>query len=226
MPKNSGKNNPWSGVPSYDEVPVRMPRIVLANGQVKEMPPTDEDRFAQAVQERYGDMPADKLAAAVSSEMGLDPYKIRVNLNSKKVIPGAWGQFSREKGKLQVAPPSEDFPAYLHKPTVVHELAHVADAVADPGFFSAPVAERVGNSVDDSKHFSLMGGEGQMGDSMHAQHLLEQGLPADPQVMGNMPWLRQVAPMSSSKLANPWAELIRRGKAVPPAAWNQSYDDK
>lgn len=213
MQKNSRKKlNPWGGLGNYGAVPVK-----------GKEPLTPEEELGLALKARYPRATESQFADAMQQEMGLNPYQIRANLNSEYVRPDALGQFSRETGTLKVRP---DISPVLKKTTIMHELAHAADAIVDPAFSPERVTDLDDGGVDDSRHFSQMKGEKVMADSLKNQAIIEQGLPPDPQAMGNMPWLKQVAPLSSNKLANPWAKLIKQGKAVPPAAWNASYDFK
>lgn len=210
MPKNSKKSNPWSGVPGYESVPLKQEGVA---------PPEPQDvRIAAALRDRYPGMSTAKMAGVLREEMGLAPYKIKMNLNSKpeQLPEDAVGGFYRGSGKLKV------LGGGIHPDTkltsVYHELAHAGDAVVDPGF--------MGTRGHDLKgaHFSKIPDEMALAQSLEEQAKIERGAPTDPQVVNNMPWLKRVAPLSSNRLANPWVDLIKRGLVVPAEAWNQSYE--
>lgn len=106
-----------------------------------------------------------------------------------------YGRYSPEEGAVHLntaVDPVEQLAAFPH------ELGHALDDFQSYDFGAGhPTGD-----VEHHKYFVRF--EPEMAQSIEAQKAIEQGLPVHPAILARYPWLRDVKPASSNRLANPW----------------------
>ena len=173
-----------------------------------------EDELGNLLERRYPQKEEGAAMFAMMQDLGLGDYNLVVNPQAPRSRMGAevgsdevlMGEYDPGDNRVKINKGLVD--PRDRKQTIFHELAHFGDQVEDPTF----------NLIDQPTHFKhYPKGEETMLNSIIHQKAIEQGFDPDPQAMSDMPWLKQVAPLSSNKLANPWA--MNRNK-LPAEMWN------
>lgn len=172
--------------------------------------------LGDALQRRYKTKDDILLADRLMRDMGMEGYNLEMNLDSK-IQPltkegFTYGFFEPGKNQMYV---NKRIPkgAPDRAATIYHELGHMGDQIVDPAYLYRDTS-RPGDS-----HFKFYPEEQEgLLKSLEAQYMIEKGGMPSPQVMENMPWLKQVAPNSSNMLANPWRSLLKKG--VSKESWN------
>lgn len=180
--------------------------------------PLDTKRIlGEKLQERYKTNDEKQLFLKLYNDLGFNPYTLHINFNNPdEVTDENYGLFTRGRGKSKISlNPNTAKDPVQRASTMYHELAHLGDAIVDPVH---PL-----NLGDNPGHFSRINDEKELLLSLLEQNNIERGVPPDPQMVNNMPWLKDVAPLSSNRIANPWTKLIQKGRATPPELWNQIY---
>lgn len=152
--------------------------------------------LANELAKRYG--PGVRNMSGFASEIGLGNERILIKPHD--------GPVGEHKDDLGVSYPDQNKiqfdrlqPQDTQRATIAHELAHIADNIKDPTF--QPSKEE---STDSQHHENFQFFEPEMALSMAAQRALENGLPVNKAILNQYPWLKNVAPLSSNPLANPW----------------------
>lgn len=175
--------------------------------------------LGEKLRDRYQTDDEKQLFLKLYNDLGFNPYTLHVNFrNQKEVTDKNYGTFTRGGGKAKISlgdTPDKD----IRASTLYHELAHLGDAIVDPIHPSNLQGE------ENPRHFSKINDEKELLLSLLEQNNIERGVPPDPQMVNNMPWLKDVAPLSSNRIANPWTKLIQKNRGVtPPSLWNSIYD--
>lgn len=167
-------------------------------------PPANTEDVNQAlVQEleaRYGSKRARDVLPLYADDLGIGKYNIKVTPTKNLLAERrAWGQHLPDHGQLLYQANVQD--PYHETATLAHEMAHVADDVLQSSYS--------GNSKVSSSHHTGMPGEYEfephMAQSLAAQQLIELGFPLAASAYKDSPWLREVKPLSSNRLASPWS---------------------
>ncbi len=208
----------------------------------RENEPADEeahsDRAAQALHNRYGwKTPIAKKAQLMMADMGLGEYNLILdNTRKSEAIGGRWND---DMGRVEIFEnPKEPTPGWTPN-SLFHELSHMADDIvypghqgaAEPGWgkldwidkFNVP-QEIPGHFVNSKNRIDLMNG-------VIGQEQIEQGQTPDPRTLEQQPWLRDVVPNASNRLAAPWRKELdspnrAMGMTVPPDTWNKDLQEK
>ncbi len=139
-----------------------------------------------------------QFGSRLMEDMGLGAYKVPYGIRPLAEPQKGYrrlGQFNEVTGRLEVDPynSDSDWPA-----TLTHELGHMADSTV-----VAP-DDRSIDTMMQEHHRMLPDFDNEMARSMKAQSAIEKGekLPA---AVARYPWLKDVVPLSSNRLANPWS---------------------
>ncbi len=155
---------------------------------------------------------------AFFKDLGLDAYRVPVKTPPQDEI----SPFNAAQNTLGVYHPGPGnmtlYPSGLALDTGSHEIAHMADETL--GKFSASDASNNPDSSQyDAHHKYYKNFDTDIGQQLEAQRSIEQGNGADPQDYAKFPWLMQVNPQSSNRIANPWS-FNHDQSEVPAWLWN------
>lgn len=143
---------------------------------------------------------AEKEKEILQEEFGLGDISLPMAWQ-KKFDPDVAGEFNRRTGKISILPAKE-----LVRGIIAHELGHAADNAEGyraPRAWGVPQHEYKTNQ--HHKYYENFGRD--FGNQLQAQRRIEYGESVPKEVMDRMPWLKEVRPMSSNRLASPWKKL-------------------
>jgi hypothetical protein len=178
--------------------------------------PSPWSGLAGALSERYKSQDPADIGARFAEEIGLRPYKLRAKeyaLNTQTMAGDdqKMGDFNPDTGLIRM---DQDLSQEEKSGTLPHELAHVAD------YMAAGYTPPEGNPQGFRHHRDFASLEAELPRVLTTQKEKEMGLPISPTASRRYPWLSDVNPLSSNRMANPWADRLKANPWMPSPVWN------
>lgn len=140
---------------------------------------------------------AEREIKALTEDIGMGGYDLKRKWVPQGALGDAVGDYTHRLGTIRGLPDADHFLG-----TEAHELAHAADRTKDGYDSPTSWSGRPYKMNQHHKHYEDFHND--FGDQLRAQRRIEFGEPVPKEILARMPWLKQVNPMSSNRLANPW----------------------
>ncbi len=165
----------------------------------------EADRFLyDSLKGRYGKSSWTDIADLYQKEIGLDPYSVKVK--TRKELPANVNGVYSPSTRAVVLNPNILKDNAKTTSTMVHETSHAADDILAPRQ----------SYKDHHKNYNDFDLETPM--VLKAQRIIEEGGELPKALYDRYPWLKNVTPLSSNPIANPWSGQLKE-KALKEGAF-------